>query len=234
MKEFLKITFQRYFNKFYNRLNPVPNPGGGEFEIDNYLLSRFIVFELLPIVGFTPFPLNELLLMTGTVCRLRPNILLEWGTHVGKSARIFSETSNMFNLGIQIHSIDLPDHIAHVEHPGNQRGKYVKTKYNVHLYQGDGLEKAHEIISSLGLNQNILFFLDGDHSFDSVFSELTTIMTKYPNANILVHDTFFQSDSSMYNIGPYKAIQSALQVLPNSFHIISMNTGLPGMTLLFH
>jgi len=212
---------------------PVKNEKCTEFEVDNWVLSEFTVQDLIKIVGFSPYPLNEMLLMTGAVCRLRPEYIFEWGTHLGKSARIFSETCIKFGIRAQIHSTDLPDDVFHKEHPGNLRGKLVRNSANVFLHLGDGLSTSLEIASSLTKETPILFFLDGEHGFDSVHRELTKIMTHIPTASILVHDTFYQSSQSNYNIGPYLAIQAALKETPNSFSILSTNTGLPGMTLLY-
>ncbi len=127
---------------------PVKNEKCTEFEVDNWVLSEFIVQDLIKIVGFAPFPLNELLLMAGAVCRLRPEYIFEWGTHVGKSARIFSETCLHFGIQTQIHSTDLPDDVYHSEHPGNLRGKLVRNSANVFLHQGDGLSTSLEIASA--------------------------------------------------------------------------------------
>jgi len=84
----------------------------------------------------------------------------------------------------------------------------VRGKNNVILHQGDGLDTALKIIADSKANKSMLFFLDGDHSYTSVFRELSGIAEKIKNPVILVHDTFYQSDESNYNIGPFKAIQS--------------------------
>ena len=222
------------FKKYIKTNKPVTNKSSNEFEINNWVLSDFLVRKIIPIVGLNSFPLNELLLMTGSICRLRPTHVFVWGTYIGRSARIFYETSEEFGLEIQIHSIDLPDEISHDEHPGRVRGLMVRKYKDVKLHQGDGLEIAMKIVKSLDKDSKILFFLDADHSYDSVVRELTTIMKELPEANILLHDTFYQSPDSKYNIGPYLAIKNCLGNINNNFSIISTNTGLPGMTLLYH
>ncbi len=58
-------------------------------------------------------------------------------------------------------------------------------------------------------------------------------MPQIPAASILVHDTFYQSEQSNYNIGPYLAIQAALKETPNTYRMLATDTGLPGMTLLY-
>ena len=210
------------------------NESCSQFEINQWVLSDFIIRKLTPIVGIHPYPLNELLLMTGSLCRLKPTHIFEWGTHIGKSARIFYETSKKYDLNIEIHSIDLPNHISHVEHPGFRMGILVKNIDQVHLHQGDGLEVSLTMAKTLKRDAKILFFVDGDHSYETVKRELTTIMTELPAANVLLHDTFYQSAESRYNVGPYQAIQYSLDHIPHDFTVISLNAGLPGMTLLYH
>ena len=214
--------------------NPVVNENCRKFEVNTRILSVFVVNDLLPIVGFSPFPLNELILMSAALCRIRPTYVFEWGTNVGKSARIFYETSKKFNLAVTIHSIDLPDDVYHSEHPGKQRGAFVKGYREVKLHEGDGLDTALRITSSLEKDARFLFFLDGDHSYNSVLRELSGIIDNFSSPNILIHDTFHQSSESGYNIGPYKAIKDILSNRSTSYDVISTNTGLPGMTLLYN
>jgi cephalosporin hydroxylase len=213
--------------------DPALNIHCDEFEVDNWLVSEFIVERLVPIVGVHPFPLNEMVLMVAAVCRLKPDHIYEWGTHLGKSARVFYETARHFGLNVDIHSVDLPDTVVHQEHPGNQRGMLVKGLEGVHLHQGDGLSVCLDIHARTAKPRETLVFIDGDHSYDSVKRDLAGIMTGMPEAHILLHDTFFQSRQSGYNVGPYQAIADALASAPRRYRPLSSNTGLPGMTLLY-
>lgn len=213
---------------------PVCNTDCSEFEVNKWTLSKFIYDRLVPAIGIHPFPLDELLLMTAAVVGCQPSHIFEWGTNIGKSARVFYETCKAFGISAEIHSIDLPDNIHHIEHPKEKRGYLVKGFKDVHLHLGDGLETALRIVSE-GEIKDIkpLFFIDGDHSYESVKNELSTIIMNVPQANILLHDTFYQSEKSGYNIGPYAAITEVISNFPNKFKIISQNLGLPGMTLLW-
>lgn len=219
----------------------VINPHCHELEVNNWVISEFIIHKLVPVVGIHPYPINEQCLMATAVCALKPALIFEWGTNLGKSARIFYETAHQFKVRTQIYSIDLPDDVEHIEHPGEKRGMYVRRLEGVHLLQGDGLETSlrvyRERMASLspedkGLAKAPLFFIDGDHGYDSVKRELGGIISAIPEANILLHDTFFQSPESNYNIGPYKAVQDALQTAP-PYKILRQELGLPGMTLLY-
>ena len=227
IKSFLPKSGRKHLNE------PAVNLHCSEFEVNNWIISEFILKKIIPVVGIHPFPLNELSLMVATVCRLNPTHIFEWGTHIGKSARIFYETADHFKINCQIHSIDLPDEIGHIEHPKANRGKLVRRIKQVILHQGDGLEVSLKICKKIREKITPLFFLDGDHSYSSVKRELTGIIKNVPNAHILIHDTFYQSSESGYNVGPSQATQDVLSSIPTNYKIIATNTGLPGMTLLY-
>lgn len=212
--------------------DPAVNRQCTEFEVNNWELSKFVVEQLVPIVGVHPFPLPELFLMSAAVCRLRPTHVFEWGTHIGKSARVFYETSAYFGLAVEIHSVDLPPDVDHQEHPGQRRGELVRDISNVTLHLGDGLRVALEVIRTHQVARP-LFFVDGDHAYESVARELTGIMEQVPQAQILLHDTFYQSPESQYNVGPHRAIVEALARMPGRYRVMETTTGLPGMTLLY-
>jgi cephalosporin hydroxylase len=215
----------------------VPNEDLARFEVNNWELSNIVLNSIVPAVGVHPFPLNELMLLSGAVVRFKPRYILEWGTHIGKSARAFYETAAAVGLVLVIHSIDLPNDTDHVEHPGSSRGKLVRGLTNVILHQGDGLDTSLQILGTLEgdeqLGSTSLFFVDGDHSFNSVKRELSNIMMSAPKAKILLHDTFYQEEGSHYNVGPYRAIGECLRESPDKYHRIDSATGLPGMTLLY-
>ncbi len=223
-----------YTGSDFTDANSVLNLRCSEFEVNNWVISDFVVHKLVPIVGVRPFPLNEQMLMVAALCRLNPTHIFEWGTNVGKSARIFHETCKALGRNTEIHSIDLPDNVKHVEHPGARRGYLVKHIKKVKLHLGDGLDTSLRILAE-ERNQHArpLFFLDGDHSYSSVKRELRTITEKNPHADILLHDTFYQSKESGYNIGSYQAIEELLHDEPGKFRSLSQNNGLPGMTLLW-
>jgi cephalosporin hydroxylase len=187
----------------------------------------------VPIVGWHPFPLNELMLMVATVCRVEPAEIFEWGTHLGKSARIFHECAAHYRLQAVIHSTDLPDDVDHPEHPHAERGAFVRGLPGVHLHQGDGLDISLDLWRSGGRKPGPVFFLDGDHAYKSVLRELDGVLDEVHDASILVHDTFYQSSESGYNVGPHQAIEAALAARHDRYCLVRSGLGLPGMTLIF-
>jgi hypothetical protein len=215
-----------------NRSDPILNPHGSEFEVDLWELSDFVLDTIVPIVGVRPYPLNELLLMTAAACRLKPPVVFDWGTHIGVSARVFHECSKVFNLGYEVHSIDLPPGADHVEHPGHEHGRLVRGLDKVHLHRGNGVDVALDIWRKLGQPSRPLFFVDGDHAYESVRDELSKIFSASRDASALAHDTFFQSADSGYNVGPARAVDDVMQNFPDRFNVIKSGLGLPGMTLM--
>jgi hypothetical protein len=212
--------------------DPVRNPTASEFEVDLWILSRFLLERIVPVVGTHPYPLNEQLLMAGAACRLKPSVVFDWGTHIGASARIFYECNEAFKLGYEIHSIDLPPNATHVEHPGQEHGRLVHGLASVHLHRGNGVEVALDQWQKLGRPKRPLFFVDGDHAYESVYYELSRIFSTVPDASALAHDTFFQSAKSNYNVGPARAIDEIVIEFPKRFGVVKSGLGLPGMTLL--
>lgn len=212
--------------------DPVKNAQCTEFEVDNWLISEFIVDRLARIVGTHPYPLAELNLMVAAVCRLQPEQIFEWGTNIGKSARIFYETGRRFKIPLEIHSMDLPDDQEHAEHPRSDRGRLVRNLPGVSLYQADGLSKAIELYQRQP-GKRTLVFIDGDHRYESVYRELNGVIAAMPNASILLHDTFYQSAESGYNTGPHRAVADTLAAMPGKYRVMATATGLPGMTLLY-
>lgn len=217
---------------FQNYNDPTINRNCSQFEVNNWVISEFTLNKLIPIVGIRPFPLNEQMLMVGSVCRFKPTHIFEWGTNIGKSARIWYETIHHFKIASDIHSIDLPEQIDHIEHPHEKRGILVKDIPGVHLHEGDGLQTSLDILRTIKDPIRPFFFLDGDHSYESVTRELKGIKSACANPIILIHDTFYQSEESKYNIGPYVAIKNFLSD-EKDFMNITTDTGLPGITLLF-
>lgn len=223
-----------FFKKKKTYTNPVLNVNCTELEINSWEVSQFVIDKLVPISTVHPFPLNELMLLTSAVCIVKPRYIFEWGTNIGKSARIFHEITQSFSINCEIHSVDLPDDIEHNEHPRNNRGFMVKGLNNVKLHLGDGLDTALELHKKLSKDSPVLFFVDGDHSYESVYRELKAILINVPKANVLLHDTFFQSEESNYNVGPRKAIEDVLHEVATHHKVMHIGLGLPGMSFIYN
>lgn len=233
MVKFLIKNILDIFSKSEGHSPLVKHNGTYLPEVNNWAISEFITKQLVPIIGNRPFPITEIHLLVAATCLYRPTHMFDWGTHIGKSARIFYETNKSFNLNAKIISIDLPDNIPHQEHPHDQRGILVKNFNDVELMLGDGLDTSFKYLSKL--DKKLIrpqFFLDGDHSYDTVHREAFAIAKKYSKACIIIHDTFYQIPSSNYNVGPRKVVDELLKTYPTRYFQINSLLGLPGMTVL--
>jgi cephalosporin hydroxylase len=205
-------------------------PQGNQFEVNMWETSEFVSKKLLPVVSYHPFPLSELVFMVAALVYTRPDYLFEWGTHVGKSARIWYETARAFDLPTQIVTVDLPPDVEHVEQPGQRRGELIRHLSSITQLLGDGVTTSLAYARDYSVVRPF-FFLDGDHEYASVLRELKAIHKRYPHAPLIVHDTFYQDDASGYNCGPHRAIKDFLTSHLDYRHMETA-LGLPGMTLL--
>ena len=80
-----------------------------------------------------------------------------------------------------------------------------------------------------------LFFLDGDHAFETVLREQEALYRAVGcRAQFLLHDTLPRPAGSDANEGPWLAAQAFLAgVARGEYRAHSTHMGLPGMTLLY-
>lgn len=97
----------------------------------------------------------------------------------------------------------------------------------------DGLETSLVLGNDAGHQPRPLFFVDGDHAYESVLRELMGITAEIPDASILVHDAFYQSSESGYNVGPHRAITNILEQMPGRYRRLDRGLGLPGMAFVY-
>lgn len=215
-------------------IDPVRNSGappsqGPGVQVNNYVVAKFIVDELNYIVGHWPYPPPELYLMVCAVCWIKPQLIIEWGTNVGNSARVFWTAATKFDIPCQIHSVDLPEDVSHSENIKMDRGVLVRGLPRVKLHIGDGLDIAMKIFREQPSGTRSLFFLDGDHSYQSVMRELEGISCIAPDAAMLIHDTH----PSWGNDGPHHAVQNFQRSNPGKYEAVRTELGLPGMTFMY-
>ncbi len=214
--------------------NPLANFVGKRPEVNGWVISEFVLRKIVPVVGFHPYPLTEEFLLAAVTCWYHPEYIFEWGTNIGKSARIFYEVVTQFDLKSNIYIIDLPEGEVHIELPQKgEAGFFIKDIPKVNFLRGEGLTTSLGIVNDKSIyNKKILFFLDGDHSYETIKNEIEEIYKVCQHACIVVHDTFFQTEESNYNIGPYKAIHEFLETHSNRKIIFSADMSLPGMTAI--
>ena len=190
-------------------------------------LGLFVWRTVLPLATTFPYPPHELMLMASAVVALRPRLIVEWGTNVGVSSRVFLETVLRFGIEAEIHSIDLPGGAECFDHPGRLRG-ILCAGTAVKLHQGDGSTVACELLTAMGEDATSLVFIDGDHRYESVLKEGSAIWRTSPNAAILFHDTFPGTADN----GPRKAVDQLIGKFTARPWIVEAQLGPPGMTLV--
>ena len=72
----------------------------------------------------------------------------------------------------------------------------------------------------------------GVNVYNLDFNRLAIISSNVPNANFIVHDTFYQTSDSGYNIGPHKAVIEFLEINKDDYIVHDSQLGLPGITCL--
>jgi len=189
--------------------------------------SKFVAESLLSRASYWPYPPGELHLMTVTLLWWQPDVIFEWGTNLGNSARVFHWIAEAFAIDTQIHSIDLPPDVSHVENIKELRGLLVRDFPDVHLHLGDGVNKALELFAALKPRKP-LFYVDGDHRAETVTRELEAIFSAAPTAPILLDDTHDWGISD----SPRGAMLQFLERHHGDYEVFENVATLPGMSLL--
>lgn len=147
------------------------------------LLTRVRAFNL-PAYGD-----QEVEFFESVLGRYRPTHVFEWGTNVGASARLFYEAALELGYPCEVHTVELPDELAHLDrdHPGQRYGQWI-AGLPIHAHRGYGLEKSMRLLYELE-PECALFFLDGNHDHGVVLTELDGILYHDPEAVIVIHDT---------------------------------------------
>jgi cephalosporin hydroxylase len=205
---------------------PKFSPRPALLEVDKWALSS-LVLHVSGIIDTHPYPVDELLLMAAAFEYHRPEVVIDIGTHMGKSARMWWEMASLLGESASIHTFDICDP-KHPEFPGQTLGRFIK-RLPIRQHIRDGYEGALEIIQSQP-QARYLVFLDGDHSFRAVRRELELAKLLPSGSGILVHDTFFQPGSS-YNHGPFLAVEEFRKEFTFK-QVIHLQSGLPGMSYL--
>lgn len=192
-------------------VDPTRHPEGSEFEVDGWVPSGFICDQLVPIVGIYPHPIHALIVMCAAVTRLKPPLIFEWGTTNARSARMLYHVSHDYG-----------------EHPQASRGYLVQGIPAVHLHPEDGSNTSLEFTRDAGSPSESLFFIDGNHGYESVKRELEGVMASAPKPSLLLQDTFSQSSESEYNIGPHLAVEEMTAKFLSWFSVVKTGMSLPG------
>ena len=205
-------------------------------EADVTALDRFVLEKILPAGGLL-YPLAELSLMALVVDRVKPTHILEWGTNIGGSAKAFHVITEALGLETAIHTWDLPEEVSHGQHPGAEHGKLARGLSRVHFHREDGLVGAlaeYQRVKSSYPEARVLFFIDGDHAYDSVLREITAIVSCLEEFHLLAHDTFVQKPEAKGQFREsWLACATGLELSAREYRWFNVGFGSPGMTYLW-
>lgn len=143
--------------------------------------------EIVERIGLTGYSHEEITMIYETMDELRPEIIVEWGTNVGTSARIFHEARNLLKLPCEVHSVEIQRELG--EGWGHERGHHVKG-LPVTLHVGDGVTTGVDLWHESGA-ERALFFLDDNHAEAEVLRQMRLIHIEAPQAVMLIHDTHY-------------------------------------------
>ena len=166
------------------------------------------LIEGIALPGYSP---EEVRFMGNTVAVSRPEVVFDWGTNRGSSARIWLEATEGFKVRPPIHTVDLGDELSGVtqDHAGIFTGMYVWNLRRVQQHRGDGVEVALRLYEECGSPERALFFVDGDHSAEAVEAEVLRLAEEAPSATLLLHDTNHPNIADL--TGPRQAVDSLLR-----------------------
>jgi hypothetical protein len=205
-------------------------------EADVGSLDRLVLEAILPRAGLL-YPLAEISLMALVVDRVRPTHIFEWGTNVGASAKLFHSITEVLGMDTAIHTWDLPEHTPHGQHPGAEHGKLVRGLSRVHFHRGDGVRGArqeYQRAKDTHPGVRVLFFVDGDHAYDSVIREVSEIISFQEEFHILAHDTFVQKPEPKGQFREsWMACATGLELSAREYRWLNVGFGSPGMTYLW-
>jgi hypothetical protein len=119
------------------------------------------------------FPHDHVQLVCDTVVRLRPDIICEWGTNAGNSARLLYEASTLSPC--PVHSIENAD----------QGTPPLLEGLDITLHHGNGLTITMALTHG---KERPLILIDDHHVYQDTYDNLVALRERRKHAVILIHD----------------------------------------------
>jgi hypothetical protein len=138
---------------------------------------------------------DEINFMCDTVELVQPDRVLDWGTNLGASARVFYEATG---ANCVVETIDLPMVLEALDRDHAGAGTGLHLHPDIRQHRGDGVTEALRLCATWNPKRP-LFFLDGNHLRENVFREIWAIHKFCPHGVLLVHDTNQQPGDAIRN-----------------------------------
>ncbi len=157
-------------------------------------MSATLLVERMTTLGLLGYTEAEAVVLYDTVQTLRPDLIVEWGTNTGHSARLFVEARDLLDLKCAIHSVDVGTDVPVLrpEEEGLRQGHHVRDQ-KVALHIGDGPQLAALLYRQRKWSRP-LFYIDDNHEYQRVLDELFLLASECPRAVLLLHDAMVGRD----------------------------------------
>jgi cephalosporin hydroxylase len=135
---------------------------------------------------------SDLWIYQEIISELKPDVIIECGTHHGGSAFFLASICQLIDKG-RIITIDV---FPRENRPNHKLIEYINGS-------STSTETFKKVTSSIGDNKNILVLLDSNHSKEHVMEELKLYSKLVPIGGLLiVEDTFLNGNPSHEEFGP--------------------------------
>lgn len=165
--------------------------------------------------------------MQELIFRLKPEFIVEFGTHSGGSALFFAHICDILKNG----KVLTVDSVSRENLPSHPRIQYL-------LGSSTADETVQKINSLIPPGAPVLLILDSDHTKKHVLQELVLYSPLVMEGGyIIVEDTmlnghFVHDDGSLWGEGPMEAVQEFLKLKPDfaadrtlEKHLLTFNPG---------
>ena len=141
---------------------------------------------------------NRYYCLAKEIAKLKPNTILEVGTHNGRSARIMLEEAVKHNSSVKYFGFDLfedmTEELAVEEHHGKKLptmsiASQKLAPYNVAFIKGNTKETLREFSHDEPID---FVFIDGGHSVETIQSDWDNVKRLISDSSVVIFDDYYK------------------------------------------
>tara|TARA_Y100000401_G_C8315455_1_gene222139 strand:+ start:832 stop:1416 length:585 start_codon:yes stop_codon:yes gene_type:complete len=141
---------------------------------------------------------NRYYCLAKEIAKLKPNTILEVGTHNGRSARIMLEEAVKHNSSVKYFGFDLfedmTEELAVEEHHGKKLpsmsiASQKLASYNVAFIKGNTKETLREFSHDEPID---FVFIDGGHSVETIQSDWDNVKRLISDSSVVIFDDYYK------------------------------------------